>query len=145
MFAAEVAPDGRELLFQRQADGSWGIWSAPMDGSRRPRPVVREGFDAYMPALSPDGRRLAYASNASGRHEVYVRPFPGPGAAVQVSEAGGTEPAWSRDGRRLFYRGGRRLHAATLAPGRRWRSPGARRCSPTRSTATCPCPTATTT
>ena len=115
VFAAEVAPDGREVLFQRQAGGSWGIWSAPMDGSGRPRPVVVEGFDAFMPALSPDGRRLAYAANASGRHEVYVRPYPGPGAAVQVSEAGGTEPAWSRDGRRLFFRGDRRMHAATLA------------------------------
>jgi serine/threonine-protein kinase len=115
VFAADVAPDGREVVFQRQAGGSWGIWRAPMDGSGPPRPVVVEGFDAFMPALSPDGRRLAYAANASGRHEVYVRPYPGPGAAVQVSETGGTEPAWSRDGRRLFFRGDRRMHSATLA------------------------------
>ena len=32
--------------------------------------------------FSPDGRWLAYASNESGRHEVYVRPFPGPGAKL---------------------------------------------------------------
>jgi serine/threonine-protein kinase len=115
VFAADVAPDGREVVFQRQAGRSWGIWSAPMDGRGPPRPVVVEGFDALMPALSPDGRWLAYAANASGRHEVYVRPYPGPGAAVQVSEAGGTEPAWSRDGRRLFFRGDRRMHAAALA------------------------------
>ena len=72
-----------------------------------------------MPAVSPDGRWLAYASNASGRHEVYVRPFERPGAPVLVSEGGGTEPAWSRDGRRVFYRGARHVVAATVAAGAR--------------------------
>ncbi|HEX8362335.1 MAG TPA: protein kinase, partial [Longimicrobium sp.] len=99
MFAADLGGDGSTLLFQRQADGAWGIWAAPAAGGE-PRPVVAERFDAFMPALSPDGRWLAYAANPSGRHEVYLRPFPGPGAAVQVSDGGGTEPAWSRDGRR---------------------------------------------
>ena len=35
--------------------------------------------------------------------EVYVTPFPGPGARVQVSLGGGDEPVWSPDGHRLFY------------------------------------------
>lgn len=93
----------------------WGIWAAQLDGDHTPRPVLRDKFDDYIPALSPDGRWLAYASNASGRYEVYVRPFPGPGAPMQVSEDGGTEPMWAPDGHRLFYRAGHRLLAATLA------------------------------
>jgi hypothetical protein len=36
---------------------------------------------------------------------------------VQVSTGGGTEPVWSRDGRRLFYRGERELMAAVIRPG----------------------------
>jgi len=44
-----------------------------------------------------------------------VQPFLGPGPRVQVSSGGGTEPVWSRDGKRLFYRTGRRVVAATLA------------------------------
>lgn len=120
LFAGTVAPDGRALLFQRQRGDAWGIWSAPLGGDCAaparcaPRPLVAERFDAYMPAVSPDGRWLAYAANASGRYEVYVRPYPGPGAPVQVSDGGGTEPAWAPDGRRLFYRGDRRMLAATL-------------------------------
>jgi hypothetical protein len=34
---------------------------------------------------------------------VYVQPYPGPGARQQVSANGGTGPAWSHDGRELFY------------------------------------------
>jgi len=46
---------------------------------------------------------VAYSSDESGVREVYVTPFPGPGARVQVSLGGGDEPVWSPDGRRLFY------------------------------------------
>ena len=60
------------------------------------------------PALSADGRWLAYSSNESGTFEVYVRPFPETSTAKwQVSTAGGSEPLWSKDGRRLFYINGR--------------------------------------
>jgi hypothetical protein len=36
---------------------------------------------------------------------------------VQVSAGGGSEPVWSRDGRRLFYRGDGHLMAARMAAG----------------------------
>ncbi len=48
------------------------------------------------PTFSPDGRWLAYHSRESGRAEVSVRPFPGPGARVIVSSAGGHTSSWSR-------------------------------------------------
>jgi eukaryotic-like serine/threonine-protein kinase len=114
IFAADVGGDGSVLLFQRQIDAVWEIWSAQTNGQGGLQPVVVERFDAYMPALSPDGRWLAYTANATGRSEVFLRPFPGPGVPVQVSEDGGTEPAWSRDGRRLHYRGDRRMLVATI-------------------------------
>lgn len=43
-----------------------------------------------------------------------MQPFPGPGARVQVSSRGGTEPVWSRDGHRLFYRGNKKFMSATV-------------------------------
>ena len=55
------------------------------------------------PAFSPDGHWLAYVSNVSGRHEVYVRPYPGPGPAEQVSIQGGSAPTWHPAGRELFF------------------------------------------
>ena len=34
---------------------------------------------------------------------MYVQPYPGPGPRQQVSSDGGTAPAWSHDGRELFF------------------------------------------
>ena len=59
--------------------------------------------DEVAPRFSPDGRWLAYASDESGVFQVFVRPFPGPGPRVQISDAGGGQPVWSADGQRLFY------------------------------------------
>lgn len=35
--------------------------------------------------------------------ELYVQPFPPTGAVYQISTDGGRTPAWSRDGKQLFY------------------------------------------
>ena len=43
-----------------------------------------------------------------------VQPFPGPGAQVQRSTAGGSELVWAPDGKRLFYRDGQRLVAVAF-------------------------------
>ncbi|MEP6999220.1 MAG: protein kinase [bacterium] len=104
-----VTPDGRTLVFQRQINNVWSIWKTELEGAHTFVPVVHEEFDNYMPALSPDATRLAYVSTSSGHHEIYVRTFPESGPPAQVSQEGGTEPAWSRDGRRLYYRNGNQL------------------------------------
>ena len=114
VFAVSVSHDGMQLIFQRIIDGIWSVWGAAVTGDSALYPIVREKYDAFMPALSPDGRWLAYATNESGRYEIYVRPYPGPGAAVQASQEGGTEPAWSADGHRLYFRDGRRMLMAAL-------------------------------
>ena len=54
-------------------------------------------------------------SAESGRAEVYVAPFPGPGATVPVSTGGGTLPRWRHDGSEIFYVAGNRLMAAPVS------------------------------
>ena len=51
--------------------------------------------------FSPDGHWLAYSDNDSG--EVFVTPFPGPGARIAVSPKGGGDSRWRGDGQELFY------------------------------------------
>ena len=97
-------PDGKTLLFiENDPATGYDLWTLSLDGDRRPHPFLQTPFNEQYPDISPDGRWLAYVSNQSGPAEVYVQPYPGPGARQQVSVDGGTAPAWSRDGRELFY------------------------------------------
>ena len=69
-------------------------------------------------SISPDGRWLAYVSDVTGRGEVWVRPYPGPGAPIRVSANGGIEPQWSRNGRELYFVEEREtIMMAAIAPG----------------------------
>jgi hypothetical protein len=79
------------------------IFQLPADGSGTLTPILATPANEHMPELSPDGRWLAYVSDETGRNEVYVQSFPGPGNKRLISSSGGTEPAWSRDGRSLTY------------------------------------------
>ena len=101
---ADFSPDGRSLLFiQADANGAGDLWIYPLAGGGKPYPIAETRFNERHGRFSPDGRWIAYNSDESGQHEVYVRPFPGPGERQQVSSGGGTWPHWSRDGRKLYY------------------------------------------
>jgi hypothetical protein len=98
--------DGRWLVLQgRGMNDSRDVFAVQLGVDTAPRPIIATGFQEQNPALSPDGRWLAYQSNESGRYEVYVRPFPNvEGGKWLISRAEGTRsPAWSMDGRELYY------------------------------------------
>jgi hypothetical protein len=82
-------------------EGNYGIWILSQDGGSEP--FVESRFHESYPEFSPDGQWLVYTSDETGRNEVYVRPSSGEGPAIQISTRGGWEPAWSRDGREIFY------------------------------------------
>ena len=87
---------------------------SPMEETE-PRPLVQTAAnEGTAAALSPDGRWLAYTSDATGRREIWVRPYPGPGAPARVSHDGGTEPRWSGDGGTLYYLHGRTMMGAEV-------------------------------
>jgi Tol biopolymer transport system component/predicted Ser/Thr protein kinase len=98
-----LSPDGRFLLYQRRKEERDDLWLLPLTGDRTPRPFVVTPALEQMGQFSPDGRYVAYMSDESGRFEVYVAAFPGPGGRWQVSQGGGSEPRWSRDGKELFF------------------------------------------
>jgi len=81
---------------------------------RKAQPFLRTQFSEGAPRFSPDGRWLAYVSDESGRIEVYLQPYPGPGAKWQISTEGGTEPVWNPNGRGLFYRQGNKMMAVDV-------------------------------
>jgi Tol biopolymer transport system component len=100
------SPDGETLAFvQVGPDSGDDILFLHMP-ERRITPFLNSRFNERCPEFSPDGRWIAYVSDGSGRWEVYVQPFPGPGGKWQISNEGGRDPLWSRNGKQLFYRWG---------------------------------------
>jgi Tol biopolymer transport system component len=101
-----MTPDGKGLLF-RQTDAAGrnrDVMYLRVGEANPPTPLVQTPFDDRNAVVSPDGRWLAYETNSSGRFEVYVRPFPGTDSGQwQVSNEGGVQPQWTRDGHELFY------------------------------------------
>jgi hypothetical protein len=73
------------------------------DGERRPVPVVATSFIDGEPQFSPDGRWIAYVSDETGRNEVYVQSFPTSAMKWRLSNRGGQQPMWRKDGRELFF------------------------------------------
>jgi Tol biopolymer transport system component len=121
VFAVEWSRDGRWLLLRTddQAPGRADILAARPGVDSVARAILATPeISEYTPMLSPDGRWLAYVSNEDGRYEVRVASFPDARERWQVSTAGGSAPAWSHDGRELFYvADDGYMMAATVAPG----------------------------
>jgi serine/threonine-protein kinase len=99
-------PGGREVLaVQLGMPTVHDIVRFAPDPKAQVQPVVlTEASEGGQGAsLTPDGRWIAYASDVTGNFEVWVRPYPGPGAPIRVSANGGAEPQWSRTGRELYF------------------------------------------
>jgi Tol biopolymer transport system component len=98
-----ASPDGRYVLFDvLDPKTKWDVGLLSL-ADRKFTAFLHGEFDENDGNFSPDGRWVAYDSNESGRYEVYVQPFPGPGGKWQVSANGGSNPAWRRDGKEIFY------------------------------------------
>jgi serine/threonine-protein kinase len=112
-FEAVPTPDGKAIVYQ--ADTSVAdIGYRLLAGDTSLKPIAATSATEDEPRVAPDGRWIAFTTDESGTTQVVVQAFPGPGPRLQVSTNGGIEPVWSRDGRRLFYRGGQKIVAAQM-------------------------------
>jgi Tol biopolymer transport system component len=114
---AVLSRDGRTLVYRTGSAGTADLWYRRVDGDTAPKPIATTRFTETAVRMSPDGQWLTYVSDESGQLQVYVVPFPGPGARYQVTTDGGSSPVWSPDGRQLFYVHAGRVMTATRAPG----------------------------
>jgi hypothetical protein len=106
LWPSSASHDGKFLAYveSNPATGN-DIWVVGLSPKIDPVPVVvTSAFEGY-PMFSPDGKWLAYAvdEGEGDANGVFVRPFPGPGRAERIAEAGSTSPVWSRDGTSVLY------------------------------------------
>ena len=99
-----ISPDGEWLVFRDEVPGHGTDLDILRMRTREARPLIATPFNERNAEISPDGKLIAYQSDETGTMEIYVRPFPNvDGGKKKISNGGGIRPAWSRDGRHLFY------------------------------------------
>jgi serine/threonine-protein kinase len=114
--AESWSPDGHAIAYTALTpeQGSH-IMVESLEGSQESRPFADLKAPAGSPKFSPDGHWIAYCSNESGMAQVYVQAFPGPGAKIQVSNDGGTDPVWKRNGGELYFRNSDEMMAVAVS------------------------------
>lgn len=103
----EWSPDGKYLTYL------WGngekmvsLWIKPVSGDAKPVAIVQPPSpqsNIYLYRISPDSHWVAYQSDESGQIEIYITSFPDGKGKWRVSINGGAYPAWSGNGKELFY------------------------------------------
>lgn len=127
--APDVSPDGRHVAFVTSAGGTTTLRIAELDAegrlekTRRLVPAARYE-QVFTPRFSPDGRRIAYGVwSTGGYRDIRVLDLEsGVVTELMHDRALDQQPAWSPDGRYLFFtsdRGGvANVHAYELLSGR---------------------------
>ena len=98
------SPDGDFIALRvwRPDQNDFDIWVFSIQ-DQKATPFLATPFNEEEGQFSPDGKWMVYISDESGQDEIYVQPFPGPGAKWRISTKGGGMPRWGPDGRELFY------------------------------------------
>jgi len=99
--------DGKYLVYSKASGPSGGaIWAVQTSVEQKPflvvQPQAQQGTIQFS-RLSPDSKWLAYTSTESGREELYITSFPRANGRWQISQNGGTAPAWRADSKELYF------------------------------------------
>jgi Tol biopolymer transport system component len=106
-YGPAFAPDGRRFAFESGRSGEGNeIWIAGATGENPTQLTRGPGSWQGSPAWSPDGSRIAFdARGADGFSDVWtVRPDGLDLRQITRGRFDDAMPAWSRDGRWLYYR-----------------------------------------
>ena len=101
-YVEDWSADGKFLIYATWAPTPNDFWAVGL-ADRKPFPVLQSPYRKDEPHFSPDGKWIAYASEESGKWEVYAVSFPKADQKRQISNSGGSQPRWRRDGKELFY------------------------------------------
>jgi Tol biopolymer transport system component len=101
IWGPDVSPDGKDVAFSRgEVDGSWHIWSIPLEGGTPRRLTSTEAGEVY-PRYTPDGSALLFHTWQAPRRVGRVPRDGGVPTLLTGSRASDAFPDLSADGRWL--------------------------------------------
>jgi hypothetical protein len=99
-----ISPDAQYLMYRAGSGSTADLRYRRLVGDTASRPFVATPAGEETPRFAPDGHWVVYASDEAGTGlEVYIRAFPDGAIAYRISESGGQQPVWSRDGKSVYY------------------------------------------
>ncbi len=96
-----MAPDGTLMGYGVHPATSRDIFMRAPDGTVSM--VLETKFNERAPQISPINRLFAYISDEEGSDQIYLRDLDALDRRWRVTDEGGRSPAWSRDGKQLYF------------------------------------------
>jgi len=104
VYPDSVSADGRYAIFSAQNKGFYEMFALDLrTPNAKAIPLVTGLTLVDEGKFSPNGKWIAYHANGTGGVQVSVMPFPPTGEKWQITESGGVQPRWSKDGQELYY------------------------------------------
>jgi len=116
LYLAGWTPNGSALVYARMEEDNTAttIERQAIDG--KSETIWSESAALTHADLSPDGRVVAFEADAGDGYQVALLDIASR-QRIAVTSAGGREPAWSRDGRELFFRRGDAIWVVPIETG----------------------------
>ena len=113
--APKYSPDGSQIAFESNRSGSNEVWVSDADGANAVQLSSFGKSSTGTPRWSPDGKLIAFDSRVGGEANIYiVDPHGGVPKKLDIDIHGNCLPAWSHDGKWIYFVNGKDAHNSTV-------------------------------